>query len=175
MNTTELEQARHEAELNHVDYSRGSITPTADGYRVHIARPVVDVAGVVEPEQIAGGEYRSAEAAELRLLRGLVALHRAERRRVRLGRVVGWDTASICRVPLTEEELRDYQEAVKHAASVQKLRDELAEALARKADQKAQAAATQALVDRYGLKPAAVQDSDTKRRGRPAKAQSVEE
>ncbi|MEJ5903936.1 hypothetical protein V7V80_04495 [Pseudomonas kermanshahensis] len=147
-----LVQLENDARLNQIDLTRAKVERTAnDAFMVMLDDPKVDVTtvlGCAAPRSIL---CLSAAEAQGELLVQCLRVQRAERQKVRQGRVYGWSAEQVCRRPLTDEELSAYRADAEHRATTAKLVEQLNEALAA---QKAQAA-TQAdidhLTERYGL------------------------
>lgn len=147
--TDELEQARREIDLCQIDTTRGSITQDGAGFIVHFAAPLVDIGNHFESEVPSSIRCRTAHDAELQLLRWLRRIQQAERKQVRSGRWFGGLTEMVKR-PLDPGEVQSYRAEVDHRRQVEKLRTELAQALAAKQDRREQAAAAAELKQRYG-------------------------
>lgn len=145
-----LKTLREDAELHAVDFGRASIGRTSDGsYIVRFERPRFDTA----PWSVPAGETvcRTAGQAEVTLLRGLIALHRAERLKARTG-YLGWDNARICHEALKPEEIAEHCARVAHAEEVERLREQLAEAVVKKSRRETAVAGAAQLAERYGLR-----------------------
>ncbi|MNQ94238.1 hypothetical protein D3C85_1097460 [compost metagenome] len=96
------------------------------------------------------------------MLGWMLKITRAERQRVRTGRVYGLDSMQISRVPLSDLELSEYKAEIAHAARIKKLVADLA-AATQAATAKADAAKGAAnLTERYGLAVAKPAQVDTK-------------
>ncbi|MGF6693849.1 hypothetical protein M2318_003933 [Metapseudomonas resinovorans] len=151
-----LAQLRKDAEYNGVDFGRAQIEPTPDGnFAVKLKAPIVDVAGLLDPLPQLHFVARSALQAEARMLDSLIKIQRAERQRVRLGRVTSWSPMDIVRRPLTAEEVAAFKADLAHQQKVAELQAELAAALqAKQAAGKAKAQAAE-IAGRYGARPAA--------------------
>lgn len=149
----ELEVLRDEITLCNLDVSRGLIEPAGAGYIVVLDAPVVDIAAHIEGEIPRRITCRTAWHAEVQMLTWLKRIQQAERKQVRMGRWHDGLTELVKR-PLDPSEVSDYLAEQAHRRQVDKLRQELAEVIARKADRRAQEQAEQALIDRYG-QPAA--------------------
>jgi hypothetical protein len=172
----ELRNLRHEAELNHVDFSRAKIREAAGGgYTVVFAAPLFDLGDVLTdpPKEITA---RTAAIAEGELLTGLIKIQRAERIRLRTGRSFGLSNDQLTRRALTAAEVDDYVADLAHKKEVAKLQRELTAVLETNAAASAASAGADELKDRYGLaqnkpapKPAKV---STLPSARPTKAPS---
>lgn len=147
--TDELEQARREIDLCQVDTTRGSITQDGGGFVVHLGVPLVDLSKHFEAEIPTNIRCHTAYDAELQLLRWLRRIQQAERKQVRSGRWFEGLTEMVKR-PLDPSEVQSYLAEVDHRRQVEKLRTELAQALAAKQDKREQAAAAAELAKRYG-------------------------
>jgi hypothetical protein len=145
-----LRQLRAECELHGVDYSRASIAPTKiGGYTVRLPAPLVDLGELLTVP--ASVEAPNATYAEGEMLGWMLKITRAERQKVRTGRVYGLDSMQISRMPLTDAELAEYKAEISHAARVKKLVADLS-AATQAASAKASAAKGAAnLAERYGL------------------------
>ncbi|MCY1554378.1 hypothetical protein D9M68_909470 [compost metagenome] len=89
--------------------------------------------------------------AEGELITGLLKRQRAERQKVRLGRVAGWDSCAICRTPLGAQELAEYRAELAHKEEMVRLQKELSDALQAKAARAKTEGAVSDLAARYGL------------------------
>lgn len=155
MRETELDTLRKDAELHNLDTSRVKITPDNGAYLVTFQRPVITLGPWGEHVPYGTVRCRTAAQAEEVMLRGLLKLSIAERQRVRIGHVVGWDGARINRCPLSDDEVDAYKLRISHANKVRQLQEELAEALSAQASREAAQRGTEQLVERYGLTTAA--------------------
>lgn len=146
-----LARIRKDCELSCVDFSRGTIKVDADGeFVVHLDRPLVDIGNFVEVVP-SGRTFVSAHQAECYLLQSLLVIQRGERQRIRMGRVVGWDTAAIVRTPVNEAELAEFRAHIDHRNRVERLRTELAEALEAKQTKAAAETDAAGIRERYGI------------------------
>lgn len=145
-----LRQLRIECELHGVDYSRAKIEATATGgYVVRLPKPLVDLGETLTvPSSV---EARNATYAEGELLDWMLRITRAERQRVRTGRVYGLDSQQIARTPLSDTELAEYRAEISHAARVKKLVADLAAATQAATAKAAAVKGAADLVERYGL------------------------
>lgn len=128
-----LRQLRKQCTLCSIDFTRARITTVGSRYKVTFDPPLFSLGPWLEslPE---AEETSSPLHAEGYMLDGLLKIQRAERQRLRSGRVHGWPIDQINRRPLSEQEISDYRALLKHQAEVKKLQDELAEALRTSAD-----------------------------------------
>lgn len=172
MHTTELDTLRRDAELHNLDTSRVKIAPDDGGYLVTFPRPLIALGPWGDDNRMPSGTVpcRTAAQAEEVMLRGLLKLSIAERQRVRMGTVVGWDGARINRCPLSEDELAAYRSRIGNADKVRQLQAELAEALAAQATRETAQRGADTLAERYGLSSAPVQTTEHPTlSGKPAK------
>ena len=142
---------RKDADLHQVDYSRATITADAEGgYLVRLKGPLFDLGEILRdiPRTL---EARTAHYAEGLMLEWLIKIERAQRQRVRLGKVCGWSTADINHKPLTQTEVGEHIAAQAHHKAVAKLQRELQDLLKRNAESKARNAGADELSRRYGL------------------------
>ena len=146
-----LARIRKDCELSNIDFIRGTIKVDAEGeFDVHLDRPMIEIGSFVEAVP-SGRTFVSALQAEGYLLQSLLVIQRAERQRVRLGRVVGWDTAAIVRTPVSAAELAEFRAHIDHRIRVEKLRTELAEALQAKQAKASAEADAAGIRERYGI------------------------
>lgn len=146
-----LARIRKDCELSNIDFTRGTIKVDAEGeFVVHLDRPLFEIGSFVESVP-SGRSFVSALQAEGYLLQSLLVIQRAERQRVRLGRVVGWDTASIVRTPVNEAELAEFRAHIDHRNRVERLRTELAEAVRAKQTKAAAETDAAGIRKRYGI------------------------
>ncbi|MGA3799399.1 hypothetical protein ACPCYX_16760 [Pseudomonas fluorescens] len=145
-----IRQLRAECELHGVDYNRARIEATkAGGYIVRLPTPLVPLGEMLTvPATI---ECRNAVYAEGTMLDWMLRLTRAERQKVRIGRVYSLDQQQINRTPLGDAELAEYRAAATHAARVKKLVDDLAAATQAATAKAAAAKGAANLAERYGL------------------------
>ncbi|GHS82662.1 hypothetical protein PAGU2196_34960 [Pseudomonas sp. PAGU 2196] len=147
-----LEQLRNDATFNQVDTARARIERTAnDAFMVILDDPLVDITtvlGIAAPRAIL---CTSITEAEGELLVQCLRIQRAERQKVRQGRVFGWSPEQVCRRPLTDEELSTYRAEVKHRAETARLIQQLNEALEGQKRDAATQAGIDHLTERYGL------------------------
>ncbi|MFF7863433.1 hypothetical protein [Pseudomonas monteilii] len=160
MRDTELDTLRRDAELHNLDTSRVRIEPDDGAYLVTFPRPVVTLGPWGEHVPYGTHRCRTAAQAEEVMLRGLLKLTVAERQRIRLGHVVGWDGARINRCPLSDDELDAYKLRIGHAAKVAQLQEELTEALAAQARREAAERGAADLSARHGLSLPTVQSTE---------------
>ncbi|MGE8465277.1 MAG: hypothetical protein ACN6QE_03955 [Pseudomonas putida] len=160
MRETELDTLRKDAALHNLDTSRARIASDDGGYLVTFPRPVVALGPWGEHVPYGTVRCRSAAQAEEVMLRGLLKLTVAERQRVRIGHVVGWDGARINRCPLSDDEVDAYKLRIGHAAKVRQLQEELTEALAAQARREAAERGSEQLAERYNLSAATVQSTE---------------
>ncbi|MFT2161524.1 hypothetical protein [Pseudomonas putida] len=147
-----LNRLRADAGLHHVDPSRAVLTIDPDGgFFIKYDRPVVDLGPMGEGVPVGVVHARSSEGAEVAMLDGLIRLHVAERRKIRLGVVCGWSGDQINRTPLTSAELSAYKQRLSHSKKVEQLRQELAGALTKRATDDASQRGIADLNERYGL------------------------
>lgn len=147
----QLAQLRKNAEFNHVDFSRGRVEPTDSGqFAVRLSAPLVPINDLLDPPPTLSFVTSSALQAEGFMLDNLIKIQRAERQRVRIGRVSSWSVADIVRKPLTPEELTDYKAFIEHRNKVAKLQAELSEALQSKARRESAQASAATIRERYG-------------------------
>lgn len=147
----ELKNLRREAELNHVDFSRARITQVrTGGYTVVLDKPLFDLGNVLTdvPSEI---DARSTAIAEGELLTWLMKIQRAERQKLRIGRVFGWSGDQISRCALSADEVSEYLAEVAHKKQVAELQKQLAAVLESNAVAATATAGADALKDRYGL------------------------
>lgn len=159
MRDTELDTLRKDAALHNLDTGRVRITPDDGDYLVTFPRPVVTLGPWGEHVTYGTVRCRSAAHAEEVMLRGLLKLSIAERQRIRIGHVVGWDGARINRCPLSDDEIAAYKARISHASKVRQLQAELTEALQAQAAREAAERGADQLAHRYGLSAAAVQST----------------
>lgn len=149
----EIRNLRQEATINHIDFSRAKIRAASDGgYRVLFEKPLFDLGTVLldPPSEV---DARSAAIAEGIMLQGLLRIQRAERIRLRTGRVFGLSQDQINRCPLSADEIAEYKAMLNHQAEVKRLTREL-EAIVKSNAEAAKAnAGAEELRDRYGLAP----------------------
>lgn len=176
---SQVAQLRKEAELNHLDLTRGSIQPAANGgFIVRLDPPLVgvDISGLLDHVPESRHVASTVLQAEGHMLAGLLAIQRAERQRVRLGRVVGWSMVDISRKALTPEELAEYRAVLEHQRKVAQLQAELSEALQKKDRRDKAQAQVDALNERYGTRQdAPVPAVETPQEPAPAPVQAVPE
>ncbi|MHC8395967.1 hypothetical protein ACYZT8_20365 [Pseudomonas sp. LB3P93] len=147
----ELRNLRREAEINHIDFSRAKIRAAKDGgYVVVFDPPLYDLGSVLldPPGEV---DARTAAIAEGEMLIGLIKIQRAERYRLRTGRVFGWSQDQISRRPLAAAEVDEYLASITHRKEVAKLQRELAQVLESNAKTAASNAGADELKSRYGL------------------------
>lgn len=149
--SAELRNLRREAEFNHVDFSRAHIRqarPT--GYVVVLDKPLFDLGTVLTdvPSEI---DARTAAIAEGEMLTWLIKTQRAERVRLRSGRVFGWSNDQIARRALSADEISEYLASIAHKKQVAELQKQLASVLENNAIAATTAAGADELKDRYGL------------------------
>lgn len=151
-----LHQLRNECELHGVDYSRASIAPTKNGgYTVRLPVPLINLGEILTvPSSV---EAPNATYAEGEMLSWMLKITRAERQRVRTGRVYGLDPQQFNHMPLTDAELAEYKAQISHAARVKKLVDDLAAATQAATAKAAAAKGAAHLAQRYGLTAKPVQ------------------
>lgn len=170
-----LNRLRRDADLHNVDFSRAKTSADTEGhgFLVSFDRPIVHLGPMAEGVPVGTVRARSAEGAEVTLLDGLIRLHVAERRRIRIGNVCGWDSIRINRCPLSDEEIAAYKARIGHAHKVAQLQAELAEALEAQSKREDAQRGADALAQRYGLAAATVQPSSEhpSLSGKPAKRQ----
>lgn len=149
-----LEQLHADAKLNSIDLSRAKIERSAnDAFLVLLDAPKVDVVTVLGHAAPRSILCSYAAQAEGELLTQCLRIQRAERLKVRQGRVYGWTTEQICRRPLTDEELTAYRAEVKHRVETAKLVEQLNEALEQQKRDAAKQAGIDRLAEHYGLQP----------------------
>lgn len=152
-NEAERENLRQEARINSIDFSRARICAAKDGgYVVKFDAPLFDLGTVLTdvPSEI---DARTGAIAEGEMLTGLLRIQRAERLKVRTGRVFGWSQDQLNRRPLSADEIAEYKASVAHAAEVKRLTRELAQVVeSNAATAKANAGADE-LKELYGLAP----------------------
>ncbi|KGK24276.1 hypothetical protein [Pseudomonas plecoglossicida] len=170
MHTTELDVLRRDAEAHNLDVSRVRIVPDEGSYLVAFPQPVVALGPWGEHVPTGTVRCRTAAQAEETMLRGMIRLTVAERQRIRVGHVVGWDSCRINRCPLSDDEIAAYKARLGHATTVARLQSELAEALAAQATRESTQRGTADLSERYGLAVAPVQSTEHPTlSGKPAK------
>jgi hypothetical protein len=148
----QLNRLRQDFELHNCDRGRAKISADPDGtYTINFDRAVVQLGPMPEGVPIGTVRAHSAEGAEVAYLDGLIRLHRAERQRVRLGVVCGWDSSRINRCPLSDDEIAAYKARIGHAAKVAQLQAELSEALAAQAVRADAERGADQLAQRYGV------------------------
>lgn len=145
-----LRQLRKDCEVHNIDFSRGRIVPDGDGYKVVLSAPLFELGNLMPTGFERVVHCSNARHAEGELLTGLRGLQRAERMKLRLGRVVGRDNAWICHTPLAQEEVDTYLAEQIHRRAVEKLQGELQDLLQRNKEAKARNDGAQALNARYG-------------------------
>jgi hypothetical protein len=151
-----LAQLRTDAKISAIDLSRAKIRQSAGGgYSVALPRPLFEVDAVFGDKIPSEVTCTCASEAEGELLTWMLRIERAERKQCRIGRVVGWSPDQINRRPLTAAEVADYKALIKHRADVERLQDQLAEALQSQKQRNATQAGVANLVERYGLEPKA--------------------
>lgn len=162
--TRELDNLRQEATINNVDFSRAKIRAAkSGGYVVVFDRPLFDLGAVLldPPSEV---DASTAAIAEGVMLQGLLRIQRAERIRLRTGRVFGLSQDQINRRPLSTDEIAEYKATVAHAAEVKRLTKELEQAVKANAEAAQANAGANELKERYGLapnKPKAVSEKPT--------------
>ncbi|MDH4557980.1 hypothetical protein E8F11_22860 [Pseudomonas sp. BN417] len=151
----QLAQLRKDADFNAVDFTRGSIEPTADGgFAVKLKAPLVPINDLLDPPPTLSFVTGSALLAEAWMLDNLIKIARAERLKIRTGRVSSWSTVQITRTPLSDAEVAEYKAFLEHRNKVAKLQAELSEAMQKKAARQSAQAGAAALQARYGNAPA---------------------
>ncbi|MFJ4348905.1 hypothetical protein [Pseudomonas sp. NPDC089401] len=170
----QLDNLRASADLHHIDRQRAKLVVHPDGgYDVVLPAPVVPLGPWAESVPERRTHARSAEGAEFALLDGLIKLCVAERRRIRIGSVVGWSGDQINRTPLTDAEIAAFEARTNPANKVAELEAELAAALREQAARTAAAQAAADLANRYNVTtprtPAKPKPGTTAISGKPTK------
>lgn len=153
-------QLREDCQIHDIDFSRAKLEALGDGFVVTFAAALFDLGPMLDgmPMRV---EAKSPASAEGELLSGLLKIQRAERQRVRNGRVYGWSPEQLSRAPLTTEEIASYRAEVKHRGEVKKLQSELADALEKAASASERKRGAERLAEHYGLAPAKPVRADT--------------
>jgi hypothetical protein len=171
----QLEQLRHEAKLNNIDFARGHIRESqGGGYTVTFDKPLFDCSPVLAHDDVpTERDARTAGNAEGELLSGLLLIQRAERQKLRIGRCFGLSGDQISRRPLTAAEVDEYLADLAHRKQVSKLQKELAQVLESNAASAANTTGADSLKDRYGLSgKAAPKSSKSSPSAKPQRAPS---
>ncbi|MNF99753.1 hypothetical protein D3C84_826670 [compost metagenome] len=156
-----IRQLRAECELHGVDYSRARIEATkSGGYIVRLPTPVVVLGEILTVP--ASVEAPNAVYAEGTMLDWMLRITRAERQKVRTGRVYGLDSMQVSRTPLTDAELAEYKAEISHAARIKKLVADLSAATQAASAKAAAAKGAAHLVEHYGLAKAKPVQADPK-------------
>jgi uncharacterized membrane protein len=155
-----LRQLRAENEMHSTDFSRARIEATkTGGYIVRLPKPLIDLGEMLTVP--ASVEAPNATYAEGEMLDWMLRITRAERQKVRSGRVYGLDSTQISRTPLTDAELAEYKAEISHAARVKKLVADLAAATKAATAKAAAVKGAAHLAERYGLAKPVQADAKT--------------
>lgn len=142
------------AKTYNLDFGRASFTLSdKGGYLVKIDAPLFPLNHEMYPHGAQSIHANSASVAEGEMLYALFSMTKAERLTARSGgrHCAGWDKYQITHTPLSEAEIAEHRERIKHSAKVGRYRRELDEVIARSKRVETATAGVTHLNETYGV------------------------